>query len=136
MMHTYTHACTCAYMCIYTMSHCFRPYTHIHTHTYMCTPNIHVYATYLALSTAGDTCIHGDMYTWMYIHVHTCTCIIHPTMHAHKSRYIVTGMHAHTHSCIHSYSLRCSTCTHTYVRGCMHTCVHTHLPFSVFQGCG
>ena len=90
------------------MHTCTRTHTYMHMHRHAFTRTCAVYTC---------THAHGDIYTSVYVGVHTCTqrhrhvrAVVHPC-----------DEHARTHTHLHVHiHMRVCTCTQTHL--CMHTC--------------
>ncbi len=115
-IHTYTHACTHAYMrtCIHTAL------TLVHQQHKGRNNIMHAYIQ----SSCSSARITKATYLYTYIHTNT---------HSYMSEHNDTYMHTYIHAYIHTYSLhahlpasqRPHTCVHTYIQTHSHTCLST-----------
>ena len=107
------HACMCVCMWRHTFSMEIPTYKHTYIHTY-----IYIYLL---------TYLHTSRTCTLYLHTFKrflVTCI-HARTHTCKHRYMHLLVHDHTHTCIHSWGLlEGSHYTHTFIH--IHTYVHTH----------
>ncbi len=128
-MHTYTHACTWQAS---TLLFCVSGNIHLPTYIHMCTYDYACICN-TPCSTPGDIHTCMAMYVWRYTHMYTCTCITHPykcaCMLTHVRTYLLFAVF---HVCV-CKCRRCFMYVYAHVGGCMHTCVHTDLPFAVFR---